>query len=97
MIIYTHLCTVLEVSTAWSTSVLSDIQTDDECCGGNKTNKITFNQRLKKKYELLTFLATKKTISNATMKQPATILVVRSFVDASTKTIPQNDDPRSGW
>lgn len=29
------------------------------------------------------------------MKQPAAILVVRRFVEASIKTIPQNDEPRS--
>lgn len=29
------------------------------------------------------------------MKQPAAILVVRRFVDASMKTIPQNEEPRS--
>jgi len=29
------------------------------------------------------------------MKQPAAILVARRFVDASMKTIPQNDEPRS--
>jgi hypothetical protein len=29
------------------------------------------------------------------MKQPAAILVVMRLVDASMKTIPQNDEPRS--
>lgn len=29
------------------------------------------------------------------MKQSAAILVVRRFVDASMKTIPQNDEPKS--
>lgn len=42
-----------------------------------------------------TFLATKRTTINARMKQPAAILVVRRFVEASMKTIPQNDEPRS--
>lgn len=45
---------------------------------------------------LLTFLATKRTTTRATAKQPAAILAVRRFVDESIKTIPQNDDPRSG-
>jgi hypothetical protein len=39
--------------------------------------------------------ATKRTINSASMKQPAAILVVRRFVDASMNTIPQNDEPRS--
>jgi hypothetical protein len=39
--------------------------------------------------------ATKRTTTNASMKQPAAILVVRRFVDASMKIIPQNDEPRS--
>lgn len=43
----------------------------------------------------LTLSATKRTITNASMKQPAAILVVRRFVDASMKTIPQNEEPRS--
>lgn len=45
----------------------------------------------------LTFLATKSTMSRATAKQPAAILVVRRFVDASMKIIPQNDEPRSEY
>lgn len=44
---------------------------------------------------MLTFLATKRTTNSARIKQPAAILVVRRFVDASIKTIPQNDEPRS--
>lgn len=44
---------------------------------------------------ILTFLAMKKTITRASIRQPAAILAVRSFVDASTRTIPQNDEPRS--
>ena len=44
---------------------------------------------------LLTFLATKRTIIKAAAKHPAAILAARRFVDASIKTIPQNDDPRS--
>ena len=45
---------------------------------------------------LLTFLATKRTTNRARAKHPAAILAVKSFVDASTKAIPQNDEPRSG-
>ena len=45
----------------------------------------------------LTFLATKRTTSRATTKQPAAILAVMRFVDASIKAIPQNDEPRSGF
>lgn len=40
------------------------------------------------------FLATKRTIINASMKQPAAILVARRCVDESMNTIPQNDEPR---
>ena len=43
----------------------------------------------------LTFLATKSTIIKAARKHPAAILAVRRFVDASIKSIPQNDEPRS--
>lgn len=45
---------------------------------------------------MLTFLATKSTTSSAARKHPAAILAVRRFVDASIKTIPQKDEPRSG-
>ena len=38
----------------------------------------------------------KSTTIRATAKQPAAILEVRRFVDANMKTIPQNDEPRSG-
>lgn len=38
----------------------------------------------------------KSTITNAAIKQPAAILAVRRLVDAKIKTIPQNDEPRSG-
>lgn len=44
----------------------------------------------------LTFFATKSTTSRATPKQPAAILAVRRFVDASINVIPQNEEPRSG-
>lgn len=44
----------------------------------------------------LTFLATKSTTSRAAAKQPAAILAVIRLVDARMKTIPQNDEPRSG-
>ena len=44
---------------------------------------------------ILTFLATQSTTSRATTKHPAAILAVRRFVDASIKTIPQKDEPRS--
>lgn len=44
---------------------------------------------------VLTFLAMKKTITRERIRQPAAILAVRSFVEASTRTIPQNDEPRS--
>lgn len=47
-------------------------------------------------YIILTFLATKSTTSRAAAKQPAAILAVTRFVDARMKTIPQNDEPRSG-
>lgn len=40
------------------------------------------------------FLATKRTTIRVTTKHPAAILAVRSLVDASTKTIPQNAEPR---
>lgn len=43
----------------------------------------------------LTFLAIKSTTNRARTKQPAAILAVRRFVDASIKAIPQNDEPRS--
>lgn len=42
-----------------------------------------------------TFLATKRTIRRAAIKQPAAILAVRSFVDASINTMPQKDEPIS--
>lgn len=45
---------------------------------------------------VLTFLATKSTTSSAARKHPAAILAVRRFVDASIKTIPQKEEPRSG-
>ena len=45
---------------------------------------------------MLTFLATKSVTSSAARKHPAAILAVRRFVDASIKTIPQKDEPRSG-
>jgi len=47
-------------------------------------------------YVLLTFLATKRTINRARAKHPAAILAARRFVDAIIKTIPQNEEPRSG-
>ena len=34
-------------------------------------------------------------MTKATAKHPAAILAVRRFVEASIKTIPQNDEPRS--
>jgi len=37
----------------------------------------------------------KRTISRAAIKQPAAILAVRRFVDASINTMPQKDEPRS--
>lgn len=37
----------------------------------------------------------KKTTIRARIRPPAAILALRSFVDASTRTIPQNDEPRS--
>lgn len=43
----------------------------------------------------LTFLATKSITSREAIKHPAAILAVRRFVDASIKTIPQKDEPRS--
>lgn len=43
----------------------------------------------------LTFLAIKSTINRARAKQPAAILAVMRFVDASIKAIPQKDEPRS--
>lgn len=46
-------------------------------------------------HKSLTFLATKSTTIRATIKQPAAILAVRRFVEASIKAIPQNDEPRS--
>ena len=45
---------------------------------------------------MLTFFATKRTISSAAIKHPAAILAVRRFVDASIKIMPQKDEPRSG-
>lgn len=47
-------------------------------------------------YKYLTFWAIKSTMNRARAKQPAAILAVVRFVDASTKAIPQNDEPRSG-
>lgn len=46
-------------------------------------------------FTILTFLAMKSTIRRDRIRQPAAILAVRSFVDASMRTIPQNDEPRS--
>lgn len=43
----------------------------------------------------LTFCAMKSTIRRARIRQPAAILEVRRFVDASMRAIPQNDEPRS--
>lgn len=51
---------------------------------------------LKNDREGLTFFATKSTMIKVTIKHPAAILAVRRVVDASIKTIPQNDEPRSG-
>ena len=47
-------------------------------------------------FKHLTFLATKRTMSRAPAKHPAAILAVRRFVEARMRTIPQNDEPRSG-
>lgn len=43
----------------------------------------------------VTFCAMNSTTSKATPRQPAAILAVRRFVEASTKSIPQNEEPRS--
>lgn len=37
----------------------------------------------------------KSTIRSERIRQPAAILEVRRFVDASMRAIPQNDEPRS--
>jgi len=41
-------------------------------------------------------LATNRTTNRARAKQPAAILAVRRFVEATIKAIPQNEEPRSG-
>lgn len=46
-------------------------------------------------FRILTFFAMKSTIRSERIRQPAAILAVRRFVDASMRTIPQNDEPRS--
>ena len=51
--------------------------------------------KLKIPTKLLTFLATQSTTRRETRKHPAAILDVRRFVDASIKSIPQNDEPIS--
>lgn len=43
----------------------------------------------------ITFLATKRTIIKEAAKHPAAILAAIRLVDASIKTMPQNDDPKS--
>lgn len=48
-----------------------------------------------KNKNIVTFLATKRTISRATPKHPAAILEVRRPVDAKIRSIPQKDEPRS--
>lgn len=54
------------------------------------------NSKMNTIFSILTFLAMKSTISKAPIKHPAAILAVRRFVEASTRAIPQNDEPRSG-